>query len=66
MKLKYVNLVAGICLLIVAVIEVFEERETLEVEIEHGLVIYAIAHVINSLVEVIEGYRKIREHMESK
>ncbi|HLF64708.1 MAG TPA: hypothetical protein VI603_13180 [Saprospiraceae bacterium] len=66
MKLKTLNLLAGICLLVVTIIEVFEERKTLEIEIEHGLLIYAIAHVLNGAVEMYEGIRKIKEHRSLK
>lgn len=62
MKMKSLNLIAGICLLVVTIIEVFEERTSLELEIEHGLLIYAIAHVLNAFVEFVESIRKIREH----
>jgi hypothetical protein len=64
MKLKTLNFIAGICLLIITIIEIIEERLTLELEVEHGLLIYAIAHVLNSAVEVFEGIRKIRETKE--
>lgn len=62
MKLKTLNLLAGVCLLIVTTIEVFEERGSLELEIKHGLFIYAIAHVLNCAIEFFEGIKKIKEH----
>jgi hypothetical protein len=61
MKLKTLNFLAGICLLVVTIIEVFEERATLELEVEHGLLIYAIAHVVNGAVEMYEGITKMKE-----
>lgn len=61
MKLKTLNLIAGLCLLVVTIIELFEERATIELEIEHGLLIYAVAHVMNSAVEMYEGISKIKE-----
>lgn len=60
MKLKTLNLLAGICLLVVTIIELFEERATIELEIEHGLLIYAVAHVLNGAVEMYEGVIKIK------
>lgn len=63
MKLKTLNLIAGVCLLLVTIIEIFEERLTLELEVEHGLFIYAIAHVVNSAVEMYEGVSKFKEQM---
>ena len=61
MKLKALNLIAGVCLLIVTAIEVYEERATLKIEAEHGLLIYAIAHVLSGAVGMYEGINKIRE-----
>ena len=59
MKMKTVNLIAGVCLLVVTLIEVFERRPNLSSKIEHGLLIYALAHVINCTIEFIEGIQKI-------
>jgi len=64
MKLKGLNLIAGICLLVVTAIEVYEERATLKLEAEHGLLIYAIAHVLSGAVGMYEGVNKIREEKE--
>ncbi len=66
MTLRTIILIAGICLLIVTLIEVFEERGHLKLKLEHGLLIYAIAHVINKAVEVVGGMNKIREHRRLK
>lgn len=65
MKLKAINLFAGICLLIVTITKVFEERETNKLEIEHGLLVFALAHVINGVVEMIEGNAMVRENRRS-
>jgi hypothetical protein len=62
MKLTIINLLAGLFLLVVTLIEVFEQRASIELEIEHGLLVYAIAHLVNRAVEFYEAYEKVRRH----
>ena len=62
MKLTIINLIAGICLLVVAVIEVFEQRESIELDLEHGLLVYAAAHLLNRAIEFYEALMKVKHH----
>ena len=58
---KRLNLIAGIILLIVAIIEIVEEYGQIGTEIHHGLAIFAFAHVTSIIVEILDGTEKITE-----
>ena len=53
-RAEWVSLIGGVVLLIIAILEVIEESEEAGIELEHGLLLFALAHIIQVSIEVYE------------
>lgn len=61
-RVQYVNLIAGLILLTVSVIESFEETDEAGFELHHGMIIFALAHIIRVLSDLMESGHKVVHH----
>ena len=57
----YLNILAGVILLITAGIEIFESMEQPEIGMHHGIFVYAIVHILKSIPEIMHGLDDIEK-----
>ena len=60
MRSKYIELLAGVALLFVAVVEIVKSLGETGVALEHGVAVFALSHVVRALTEIREGLLSIR------
>jgi hypothetical protein len=56
LKSPYLNLFSGLIILITAGYEIIESVDKLEIGIHHGLFIFAIVNIIQTLPELMHGF----------
>lgn len=63
-KSKYMNFFLGFCLLAVGGLEIYEEfaeAELSPVGAHHGITLIAVMHILNGLVDFVEGTEELVE-----
>ena len=61
---KVMSLIAGIFLLIVAIIESVEQFENGGLGLHYGVALFAVAHILNIVVDLHESHQLIKEAVE--
>lgn len=57
----YINLIAGMILLITASVEIYEAIEAPQLGIHHGIFFYAIVQILKSIPEILHGFDDIEK-----
>lgn len=57
----YLNLIAGIILILAAGVEVYETAEESQLGGHHGLFVFAFIHILKAIPEILHGFDDIEK-----
>jgi hypothetical protein len=57
----YLNIIAGVILILAAGVEIYETVEESQVGAHHGLFVFAIIHILKSIPEILHGLDDIEK-----